>query len=156
MLLLCLMCWLLCADYLRVSCCLVVFCFLMIRRPPRSTRTDTLFPYTTLFRSRWQGLLISLCFAPLLASVIVRTYGWYTILSREGIVNESLLFLGIIGEPLQLIPSVTGIVIGLTHVLHPYGVLTIMSSLNGINHNLRSEEQTTELQYLIPISYAVF
>src|SRR3546814_3237890 len=28
-----------------------VFCFLRIRRPPRSTRTDTLFPYTTLFRS---------------------------------------------------------------------------------------------------------
>src|SRR3546814_5534051 len=33
-----------------VICCLFVF-FLMIRRPPRSTRTDTLFPYTTLFRS---------------------------------------------------------------------------------------------------------
>src|SRR3546814_19023008 len=36
--------------------CLLVFCmflfFLMIRRPPRSTRTDTLFPFTTLFRSR--------------------------------------------------------------------------------------------------------
>src|SRR3546814_20114075 len=30
---------------------LFVFFFLMIRRPPRSTRTDTLFPYTTLFRS---------------------------------------------------------------------------------------------------------
>src|SRR3546814_18260425 len=30
----------------------IVFFFLMIRRPPRSTRTDTLFPYTTLFRSR--------------------------------------------------------------------------------------------------------
>src|SRR3546814_18409725 len=29
----------------------VCFCFLKIRRPPRSTRTDTLFPYTTLFRS---------------------------------------------------------------------------------------------------------
>src|SRR6056297_2108208 len=29
------------------------FFFFMIRRPPRSTRTDTLFPYTTLFRSRW-------------------------------------------------------------------------------------------------------
>src|SRR3546814_7856696 len=29
----------------------VFVCFLMIRRPPRSTRTDTLFPYTTLFRS---------------------------------------------------------------------------------------------------------
>src|SRR3546814_20266760 len=40
-------------------CCFLLFCiysiffffFLMIRRPPRSTRTDTLFPYTTLFRS---------------------------------------------------------------------------------------------------------
>src|SRR3546814_14933971 len=32
--------------------CLMIFCFLMIRRPPRSTRTDTLFPYTTLFRSQ--------------------------------------------------------------------------------------------------------
>src|SRR3546814_13601939 len=32
-------------------CTLLFFFFLMIRRPPRSTRTDTLFPYTTLFRS---------------------------------------------------------------------------------------------------------
>src|SRR3546814_15380842 len=32
-----------------------IFFFLMIRRPPRSTRTDTLFPYTTLFRSRIEG-----------------------------------------------------------------------------------------------------
>src|SRR3546814_14299766 len=32
-------------------CVFIVIFFLMIRRPPRSTRTDTLFPYTTLFRS---------------------------------------------------------------------------------------------------------
>src|SRR3546814_18540439 len=37
--------------YAFVPCSYCVF-FLMIRRPPRSTRTDTLFPYTTLFRSR--------------------------------------------------------------------------------------------------------
>src|SRR3546814_8245611 len=38
---------------IQIACCLVLsfFFFLMIRRPPRSTRTDTLFPYTTLFRS---------------------------------------------------------------------------------------------------------
>src|SRR3546814_9322415 len=35
--------------------CLLVFFFVMIRRPPRSTRTDTLFPYTTLFRSERGG-----------------------------------------------------------------------------------------------------
>src|SRR3546814_9644794 len=40
---------------LCVSCCVVfrcLFCLLMLRRPPRSTRTYTLFPYTTLFRSQ--------------------------------------------------------------------------------------------------------
>src|SRR3546814_6226971 len=37
--------------------------FLMIRRPPRSTRTDTLFPYTTLFRSRSEGVAsVAICF----------------------------------------------------------------------------------------------
>src|SRR3546814_18058598 len=38
----------------------VLFCFffLMIRRPPRSTRTDTLFPYTTLFRSDGDALVL--------------------------------------------------------------------------------------------------
>src|SRR3546814_12021648 len=38
-------------SYLCFCSCVNLFFFLMIRRPPRSTRTDTLFPYTTLFRS---------------------------------------------------------------------------------------------------------
>src|SRR3546814_15368895 len=39
-------------SHLLCRCCIYrCFFFLMIRRPPRSTRTDTLFPYTTLFRS---------------------------------------------------------------------------------------------------------
>src|SRR3546814_3382159 len=40
--------------------CVLIF-FLMIRRPPRSTRTDTLFPYTTLFRSYDEEDLVRLC-----------------------------------------------------------------------------------------------
>src|SRR3546814_15836357 len=37
------------------------FCFLMIRRPPRSTRTDPLFPYTTLFRSSFGAGNYGMC-----------------------------------------------------------------------------------------------
>src|SRR3546814_16763267 len=47
--------------------CFLSFFFLMIRRPPRSTRTDTLFPYTTLFRSPYDDkarLTGSVCFYP--------------------------------------------------------------------------------------------
>src|SRR3546814_5149404 len=63
-----------------------MFFFLMIRRPPRSTRTDTLFPYTTLFRSkapaissRWQSDARSVGAkrkAGVVGLVIVQTYAW--------------------------------------------------------------------------------
>src|SRR3546814_14912456 len=42
-----------------------MFFFLMLRRPPRSTRTDTLFPYTTLFRSLAEPMLKTLAWGEL-------------------------------------------------------------------------------------------
>ena len=87
-------------------------------------------------RSRWKGLLIALALAPLLASVVVRTYGWYIILNRFGVANDLFLSLGIINERIAFMPSTGAIIVGLAHALLPYGVLTIMGSLNGINPNL--------------------
>ena len=87
-------------------------------------------------RSRWKGLLIALSLAPLLASVIVRTYGWYIILNRFGVVNDTLLGLGLIADRIAFMPSTGAIIIGLAHALLPYAVLTIMGSLGGINPNL--------------------
>src|SRR3546814_12428312 len=48
---------------------LCLFFFLMIRRPPRSTRTDTLFPYTTLFRSPYSRTLKLLVLVVLVENV---------------------------------------------------------------------------------------
>ena len=86
--------------------------------------------------SRWKNLLIAASLAPLLASVIVRTYGWWVILNREGAVNIALRSLGVIDAPLIMLPSTAAIVVGLAHALLPYGVLTIMASLNSLNPNL--------------------
>ncbi|MEO7135627.1 MAG: ABC transporter permease [Vicinamibacterales bacterium] len=89
-------------------------------------------------KSRWKGLLIALSLAPLLASVVVRTYGWYIILNRFGVANDVLLGLGVISDRIAFMPSTGAIIIGLAHALLPYAVLTIMGSLNGINPNLES------------------
>jgi putative spermidine/putrescine transport system permease protein len=86
--------------------------------------------------TRWKGLLIALSLSPLLASVIVRTYGWYVILNREGALNQLFLSLGVVDRPLRLLPSTAAIIVGLAHALLPYGVLSAMSSLNGVNPNL--------------------
>jgi len=92
--------------------------------------------FLTRTRSRWKGWLIALILAPLLASVVVRTYGWWVLLNREGAINGALLGLGVIDEPLVMLPSSGAIVVGLVHALLPFGVLTIMGVLAGLNPNL--------------------
>ena len=87
-------------------------------------------------RTKWKGVLIALALAPLLASVVVRTYGWYIILNRFGVANDLLLALGLITDRVALMPSTGAIIVGLAHALLPYTVLTIMGSLLGINPNL--------------------
>jgi putative spermidine/putrescine transport system permease protein len=86
--------------------------------------------------SRWKGVLIALSLAPLLASVVVRTYGWYVILNRNGVANDILLTLGLTGERIAFMPSSGAITIGLAHALLPYAVLTIMGALDAIHPNL--------------------
>ena len=86
--------------------------------------------------SRWKGWLIALSLAPLLASVVVRTYGWYVILNRNGVANDVLLSLGLTAERIALMPSSGAIAIGLAHALLPYAVLTIMGGLDAIPPNL--------------------
>src|SRR3546814_7440093 len=101
----------------------------MIRRPPRSTRTDTLFPYTTLFRS------------PLL---------------RGGAADRAVRFRQFSGDG-QIHPARRGrrMSTGLAWVDVIVAVLLVLSGLL-VLISARSEEHTSELQSLMRISYAVF
>ena len=110
-------------------------------------------------RSRWKGLLIALSLAPLLASVVVRTYGWYIILNRFGFANDVLLGLGMIDARIAFMPSTGAIIVGLAHALLPYAVLTIMGSVNGINPHFESAAMSlganrtrTFLHVVLPLS----
>src|SRR3546814_3667434 len=98
----------------------------MIRRPPRSTRTDTLFPYTTLFRSN-------------LASPMRQANGqWRPDMRGLGVLT---LNHQVIGN--TLFKEVSGTSFAAPYITHLAG-------------RLRSEEHTSELQSLMRISYAVF
>src|SRR3546814_3618518 len=100
----------------------------MIRRPPRSTRTHTPFPYTTLFRSipPLAGFVGKLT---LFRATIEGDYAWLAILAVANTVISLYYYLRVIG-PMYLRPA------------------------EGRVH--RSEEHTSELQSLMRISYAVF
>src|SRR3546814_10262228 len=105
-----------------------MFFFLMIRRPPRSTRTDTLFPYTTLFRSACSSRFL----AP---SVLVprRIIG----VPRDEQKGRSCY------------PATTSPRRIATHP-PPMRIAVVTPAVR------RSEEHTSELQSLMRISYAVF
>src|SRR3546814_4249529 len=114
----------------------------MIRRPPRSTRTDTRFPYTTLFRSRKRfggnlaaGRAGQLERVIALASTDFHGYGYR---AEEGDPAPERGF-----EPGPL-----GLDIG---IKHPQAVERTFG-----RNTERSEEHTSELQSLMRISYAVF
>lgn len=70
---------------------------------------------------------------PLLISVIVRTLGWTILLGNDGVINNALMTFGVISEPLSLMYSFTGMVIGLVHVLVPFMVLSVWTSLQKLD-----------------------
>src|SRR3546814_4801573 len=100
----------------------------MIRRPPRSTRTDTLFPYTTLFRSESDHHRREVALELRRAASRALTAGYTS--AAETLVNHSL-------------------------ALRPDDNFARETYLNA-SDQLRSEEHTSELQSLMRISYAVF
>jgi putative spermidine/putrescine transport system permease protein len=81
-------------------------------------------------------LITILLFSPILVSVVVRTYGWMLLLSRDGAVNYVLLHLGVVRSPLLLVFNTTGIVIAMVHILLPFMTFPILSLLNQIPTDL--------------------
>ena len=81
-------------------------------------------------------LLLGAVLLPLWTSLLVRTAAWFILLQDQGLVNETLVAIGVIDHPLPLIFNRTGVVIAMTHVLLPFMVLPIFSVLISIPRNL--------------------
>jgi putative spermidine/putrescine transport system permease protein len=90
---------------------------------------------------RWNGLIIFLLVAPLLTSIIMRTFGWSVILARNGVLNTTLLGLGVIERPLRLLQGPSSVIIGLVHVLVPFMVISIAAVLKGVDRQLEEAAQ---------------
>lgn len=90
--------------------------------------------------SRAKGLVFTLLLVcivlPYFTSIIVRTYAWMVLLGRNGLINQVLLGIGLIDEPLALMYNRSGVVIGMTYVLLPYMVLTLYSAMKAVDPRL--------------------
>ena len=70
---------------------------------------------------------------PFWTSTLVRTGAWIVLLQHEGLVNDTLIWLGAIAEPVTLIRNRTGVLIAMTHIMLPFMILPLYAVMKGIN-----------------------
>ena len=70
---------------------------------------------------------------PFWTSILVRTYAWMVLLARRGIVNQTLQDLGVTNEPIALMHNQVGTVIGMTHIMLPFLILPLYTSMLSID-----------------------
>ncbi len=81
----------------------------------------------------WQMPLLVLVILPFWSNYLIRTYAWIVLLNREGLINNALQGLGLIGEPLPLLYNEFSIVVGLLYGYLPFMVLALYSSISRLN-----------------------
>jgi putative spermidine/putrescine transport system permease protein len=84
-------------------------------------------------KSPWRALFLIVILGPLLISVVVRTLGWAILFGNNGLINSTLMGLGITSEPVRLLFSMTGVAIALTHVLIPFMVISVWANLQKLD-----------------------
>jgi putrescine transport system permease protein len=85
---------------------------------------------------RWRTLLVALVILPFWTSFLIRVYAWIGILKPEGLLNQALLGLGLIVEPLTILNTETAVFIGVVYAYLPFMVLPLYAALEKLDLTL--------------------
>ena len=129
-----------------------------------STAVSLLLGYPTAYymartTSRLKQAMVIVILFPFLVSAVVRSYGWMVILGTNGLLNQLLLGLGLISEPLKLLNTEAAVIVGMIHLLIPYMILSLVGVLQSIDPNveyaaysLGASPMTTVRKVVFPLS----
>ena len=84
----------------------------------------------------WRPTLLMLVILPFWTSFLIRVYSWMGILSQEGVLNQFLLWTGLISAPLTILNTNTAVYIGIVYTYLPFMVLPIYSALDRMDGSL--------------------
>ena len=79
----------------------------------------------------WRSVFLLVVLAPLLVSVVVRAFGWSMLLGPQGVFNNVLRGVGL--EPMRILYTETAVVIALVHVMLPFMVIPVWTSLQKLD-----------------------
>ncbi|WP_439143626.1 ABC transporter permease subunit [Planktotalea sp.] len=84
----------------------------------------------------WRPTLLMLVILPFWTSFLIRVYAWMGILSNEGLLNQFLIWSGLISEPLTILNTNTAVYIGIVYTYLPFMILPIYSALEKMDDSL--------------------
>lgn len=90
---------------------------------------------------RWKNFFIFLITLPFFISLIVRLFAWVLILRPTGFLNQALLGMGVVAQPLDIIFTDMAVVIGMTYVFIPFMFLPLYSSIEKLDGSLIEASQ---------------
>ena len=85
---------------------------------------------------QWRATLMMLVILPFWTSFLIRVYSWMGILSQEGYLNQFLLGLGVISEPLIILNTKIAVYIGIVYTYIPFMILPIYAALHRLDNSL--------------------
>ena len=86
--------------------------------------------------ARWRPTLMMLVILPFWTSFLIRVYAWMGILSNEGILNQTLLWLGVISKPLIILNTPWAVYFGIIYTYLPFMILPIYATLDKLDTSL--------------------
>lgn len=107
-----------------------------------------------------QNLMVMLFILPLWTNFLLRTYAWMGLLRDQGIINELLIKLGIISEPITMLYTNSAVVLGMVYNFLPFMVLPIFSVLSKMDkslieaaRDLGANEMNVFMKIIFPLSF---
>ena len=82
---------------------------------------------------KWSRLVLAIIILSMWTNLLTRTYAWMVLLQRTGVINKSLMGLGLIDQPLPLVNNLVGVTIGMTYIMLPFVILPLMGVIRTID-----------------------
>ena len=90
----------------------------------------------------WRVPLILFVIFPMMLNLVVRSFGWIALLANRGLINNLLMQIGVISQPLKLMYNFTGLMIGLTHIYLPFMVLMLVAAIRNVPRDVEAAAAT--------------
>jgi len=87
-------------------------------------------------KREWRPTLLMMVILPFWTSFLIRVYAWMGILKPEGLLNQLLLWLGVIDTPLNIMPSTLAVYIGIVYSYLPFMILPLYAALEKLDETL--------------------